>query len=99
MGLAVEKTLGIVAAANDDGTVGLHSLRSGAELPCPPALAAICPPLSAPPSSSSSPSPRLQWETLPGDRAPSLFVAAGSEVRKLSFGVDSRLRGDEFSMG
>ncbi|KAL8397781.1 hypothetical protein RB594_004479 [Gaeumannomyces avenae] len=99
LGLAVEKTLGVVAAANDDGSVRLHSLRSGLPLPSPALDGAFPAPSSSSSSSSSSalPCPRLQWAELPGDRAPSLFAARGAAVCKFSSGVDSRLRGDEFS--
>ncbi|KAK7755929.1 hypothetical protein SLS62_002216 [Diatrype stigma] len=93
---------GIAAAAHDDGTVALYSLRSGNRLRAPLS------PASPSPSSSSSTalpdggdgmlgidrirSPRgpiqaLQFQTFPRDRNPSLFVGVQSSVNVYSFGT------------
>jgi hypothetical protein len=67
---------GIVAAAHDDSTVGVYSLRDGARI--------------APAGDVDGIKPRgvvgsLMWQTLAGDRHPCLFVGEGSVVRKYSF--------------
>ncbi|TLS27757.1 hypothetical protein PpBr36_01839 [Pyricularia pennisetigena] len=103
-GLAVNKKLGIVAAANDQGPdsfcpVKLHSLATGRELPCR-ALdgeAQRLQDLEGPGHKPllGIPSPCLRWESLPRDRDPSLFVSRGTRVLKFSFGLETGLV-DEF---
>ncbi|KAL2197231.1 hypothetical protein P885DRAFT_60609 [Corynascus similis CBS 632.67] len=72
---------GIVAAAHatdgaeDRGTVTLYSLQDGARIPAGEVDA-----IRAPGVVQS-----LMWQTLPGDRHPSLFVGEGPIVRKYSF--------------
>jgi hypothetical protein len=66
---------GIVAAANDDETVGLYSLQDGTRI-ASPAVDGI----KAPKQVGS-----LMWQTLPGDRHPSLFVGEGPSIKKYSF--------------
>jgi hypothetical protein len=76
---------GIVAAAHSgdntnnngdgDGTVGLYSLRDGSRIP-----GGEVDGIRAPAVVKS-----LVWQTLPGDRHPSLFVGEGSVVKKYSF--------------
>ncbi|AEO61879.1 hypothetical protein MYCTH_2070868 [Thermothelomyces thermophilus ATCC 42464] len=72
---------GIVAAAHatnradDRGTVALYSLRDGSRI-----SGAAVDAVRAPGVVQS-----LQWQTLPGDRHPSLFVGEGPVVRKYSF--------------
>ncbi|KAK0635080.1 hypothetical protein B0T17DRAFT_515246 [Bombardia bombarda] len=68
---------GIVAAAHDDKTVALYSLRDGKRLPSP-AVDAI----SAPGVVKS-----ISFKTLPGDRNASLFVGDGPHIKKYSFGT------------
>ncbi|TLD21366.1 hypothetical protein PspLS_09067 [Pyricularia sp. CBS 133598] len=104
MGLAVDKKLGIVAAANDQGPdsfcpVKLHSLATGREMPCRALdgemerLQSLEGPSYKPPL--GIPSPCIRWETLPGDRDASLFVSRGTRVLKFSFGLETGLV-DEF---
>ncbi|KAI6381038.1 hypothetical protein MCOR25_001339 [Pyricularia grisea] len=103
-GLAVDKKLGIVAAANYEGPdsfcpVKLHSLATGREMPCRALddemqhLQGLEDPNYKPPL--GIPSPCLRWETLRGDRDASLFVARGNRVLKFSFGLETGLV-DEF---
>jgi hypothetical protein len=66
---------GIVAAAHDDETVGLYSLRDGSRLPGG-AVDSI---------KAGAVVRSMMWATLPGDRHPSLFVGQGSCVKKYSF--------------
>lgn len=66
---------GLVAAAHDDSTVGIYSLLDGTRL-SGGAIDAI----RAPGVVRS-----LMWQTLPGDRHPSLFVGEGTGVGKYSF--------------
>jgi hypothetical protein len=67
---------GLVAAAHDDGTVGVYSLQNGKRL----AAGAV--------DGIHEPSvvKSLMWSAFPGDRHPSLFVGEGGCVRKYSFG-------------
>ncbi|KOS22595.1 hypothetical protein ESCO_001766 [Escovopsis weberi] len=77
-GLDVSAEMGLVAAAQDDGTVKLFSLRFGSALRSRrDALGAI---------QAETPIKALQFQRLPGERGPSLFVAEGAELRKMSFG-------------
>jgi hypothetical protein len=66
---------GVVAAAHDDETVGLYSLRDGTRLPGG-AVDSI---------KAGAVVRSMMWASLPGDRHPSLFVGEGSLVRKYSF--------------
>lgn len=104
VGLAVDKTLGIVAAANDHGPdafcpVKLHSLATGMELPC----GVLRDEMSHLPSAGDLtaaavlgiPSPCLRWERLQGDRDSSLFISRGAHVFKYTFGMETGLV-DEF---
>lgn len=76
-GLDVEPELGLVAAAHDDFRVGVYSLRSGRRLACPVVDA----------ERDKLVVKGVVFQTLPGDRNPSLFLGLGQEVRKYSFGV------------
>jgi hypothetical protein len=67
---------GIVAAAHDDSTVGVYSLRDGTRITPAGDVDAIKP---------ESVVGSVMWQTLAGDRHPSLFVGEGSVVRKYSF--------------
>lgn len=72
---------GIVAAAQDDGTVGVFSLRSGRKL-----RAGDLDRLRVPEDTGVVKT--VQFARMPWERDPSLFVGAGSVVKKFSFGVD-----------
>lgn len=76
----------IVAAGMDDGTVGVFSLRSGKRLRAG-AVDSIK-------LKDGAVAKCLQWEKMPWELDPSLWVAAGSEVRKFSFGLDQGEEGD-----
>ncbi|KAH7133379.1 hypothetical protein B0J13DRAFT_100462 [Dactylonectria estremocensis] len=77
IGWDVDTRLGVVAAAQDNGTVRLFSLRSGRRLRSPATDALR----------SDSPFKALMFQTMPRERLPSLFVGDGSCVRKFSFGT------------
>jgi hypothetical protein len=77
IGFDVSEKLGVVAAAQDDGTVKLFSLKSGVRLLCP-ALEAM---------KMESPIKALMFKTAPGEKNPSLFIGEGSWVRKYSWGT------------
>lgn len=66
---------GIVAAAHDDGAVGLYSLRDGRRLPAGDVDGIR----------AGAVVRSVMWQTLPGDRHPSLFVGEGPAIRKYSF--------------
>ncbi|KUI73832.1 hypothetical protein VM1G_09388 [Cytospora mali] len=73
---------GVVAAAMDDGTVGIFSLRSGRKLKAgdvdnPEKLKA-----------ANGVVKTLQFEKMPWEKETSLFVGVGPVVKKFSFGVD-----------
>lgn len=84
--------LGIVAAAQDDGTVGLFSLESGRKLRSS-AVDGIHAGGKQPSGLTGAAAgggrviKSLMFQTLPGDRNPSLFVGEGSVVKKYSFGM------------
>ena len=78
--------VGIVAAAHDDGTVGLFSLRSGLKLRSPAVDGIRLP-------GTGNIVKSLMFQTLPGDVHPSLFVGQGSVVKKYSFGMRYRKKG------
>ncbi|KAK4167400.1 WD repeat-containing protein 21 [Cladorrhinum sp. PSN259] len=66
---------GVVAAAHDNCTVGVYSLRDGSRLP-----AGDVDKIKAHAVIRS-----MMWQTLPGDSHPSLLVGEGSVVKKYSF--------------
>ncbi|KAK4240278.1 hypothetical protein C8A03DRAFT_31580 [Achaetomium macrosporum] len=66
---------GIVAAAHGDETVALYSLGDGSRIPVA-AVDGI---------KAHAVVRSLMWQTLPGDRHPSLFVGEGPWIRKYSF--------------
>ncbi|PHH73006.1 hypothetical protein CDD80_4101 [Ophiocordyceps camponoti-rufipedis] len=76
-GWDVDTNLGVVAAAHDDGTVKLFSLRSGRRLRCK-ALEGIRTP---------APIRSLMFQRLPTERTSSLFVGEGPLLKKFSFGT------------
>ncbi|KAG6010995.1 hypothetical protein E4U21_000024 [Claviceps maximensis] len=69
--------LGIVAAAHDDGTVKLFSLKTGRALRSP-ALDVV---------RTDAPVKALMFSTMRGERMPSLWVGEGHALRKFSLGV------------
>lgn len=77
-GLDVEPAMGVVAAAHDDGSVGVYSLRSGRRLACPPVDKVAV---------RGGVVKGVMFQTLPRDRLPSLFLGEGANVCKYSFGV------------
>ncbi|CAH0001867.1 unnamed protein product [Clonostachys byssicola] len=78
VGFDVSRELGIAAAAQDDGTVGLFSLATGRRLPCPAMEAR---------GKMSMPIKSLMFQTVPGENSQSLFVGEGLWLRKYSFGT------------
>lgn len=76
-GWDVSARLGVAAAAHDDGTVQLFSLRSGRALQSR-ALAAV---------RADAPIRALMFQQMPWERLPSLFVGEGPSLRKYSFGT------------
>ncbi|KAL1835479.1 hypothetical protein VTJ49DRAFT_6638 [Mycothermus thermophilus] len=72
--------IGIVAAAHDDGTVGLYSLTDGTRL-----AGGAVDRFRSPGAETGAVVRKLAWRTLPGDVHPSLFVAKGEGVGKFSF--------------
>ncbi|RGP59729.1 myocyte-specific enhancer factor 2d [Fusarium longipes] len=69
--------LNVVAAAQDNGTVKLFSLRSGRQLRCS-AVKAI---------RASTPIKALMFQRMPRERIASLFIGEGPLLRKYSFGA------------
>lgn len=78
IGLDVDLLSGIVAAAHDDGTVALYSLRNGNRLRSPD-IDRI--------RSSRGPIQAVQFQTFPRDSNPSLFVGVQSNINVYSFGA------------
>ncbi|CAN8103787.1 unnamed protein product [Discula destructiva] len=70
---------GVVAAASSAGTVDVFSLRTGAKM-----RAGALDELKV----DGSVFKCLQWETMPGDKDPSLWVGVGHKVQKYTFGLD-----------
>ncbi|KAG6039748.1 hypothetical protein E4U19_003728 [Claviceps sp. Clav32 group G5] len=69
--------LGLVAAAHDDGTVKLFSLKTGRLLKSP-AVDSV---------RTDTPIKALTFSTMRGERLPSLWVGEGHDVRKFSMGA------------
>ena len=76
-GWDVSVGLGVVAAAHDDGTVKLFSLRSGRALRSK-AVEAV---------RTETPVRALMFQTMPREKMPSLFVGEGPSLKKYSFGT------------
>ncbi|KAL0940619.1 uncharacterized protein CTRU02_203382 [Colletotrichum truncatum] len=76
IGWDVDVASGVVAAAHDDGSVGMYSLLSGRRLRCP-AVDVI---------KARTPVKSLQFQTMPGRRHPSLFVGVGPNLKMFSVG-------------
>lgn len=76
-GWDVNAELGLVAAAHDDGTVKLFSLKSGRMLKGG-AVGGV---------KADTPIRALMFQTMPRERMPSLFVGEGPQLRKFSLGV------------
>ncbi|KAF5680977.1 myocyte-specific enhancer factor [Fusarium denticulatum] len=83
IGWDVSPELNVVAAAQDNGTVKLFSLKSGCQLRCTAAETIHV----------DSPVKALMFQRMPRERMPSLFVGEGPLLRKFSFGI--REWGDE----
>ncbi|KAJ4327964.1 hypothetical protein N0V84_001639 [Fusarium piperis] len=77
IGWDVSPDLNVVAAAQDNGTVKLFSLRSGRQLRCPTVDS----------THVDSPIKALMFQRMPRERLPSLFVGEGPSLRKFSFGA------------
>lgn len=71
---------GVVAAGQDDGTVGLFSIRTGRKLPAGDIDRIKH-------SENQGVIKAIQFATMPWEREPSLFVGVGSVVKKYSFGT------------
>jgi hypothetical protein len=78
IGWDVDVDNGVVAAAHDNATVALYSLRSGTRLRAP-AIDAI---------RSSTPVKAMMFQTMPRRHTPSLFVGLGPSIQKFSFGEE-----------
>lgn len=77
-GFDVDSALGVAATSHDDGRVAIYSLHSGRRLPCPNGIDAI---------KVQGIVKSLMFQTLPGDRNPSLFVGVGPHIQQYSFGI------------
>jgi hypothetical protein len=69
--------LNVVAAAQDNGTVKLFSLRSGRRLRCPTVESIHV----------SAPIKALMFQRMPREKTASLFIGEGPLLRKFSFGA------------
>lgn len=78
IGLDVDSENGIVAAAHDDGKVAVYSTKTGHRLRSPD-IDQI--------RSHRDVIQSLQFETMPRDNHPTLFVGNGSNLNTYSFGV------------
>ncbi|PHH60632.1 hypothetical protein CDD81_1383 [Ophiocordyceps australis] len=78
-GWDVSPQLGVVATAHDDGSFGLFSLRTGRLLQHAATI---------PSTKLHIPIRAMQFQTMPTELLPSLFVAEGSSLRKYSFGAN-----------
>ncbi|KAG5749720.1 hypothetical protein H9Q69_006813 [Fusarium xylarioides] len=76
IGWDVSPELNVVAAAQDNGTMKLFSLKSGCQLRCS-AVEAI---------QLDTPIKALMFQRMPTERMPSLFIGEGPLLRKFSFG-------------
>jgi hypothetical protein len=76
IGWDVDVASGVVAAAHDDGTVALFSLHSGKRLRSP-VIDKV---------HESSSIRALQFQALPWDRHPSLWIPEGNAIQKFSLG-------------
>jgi WD40 repeat protein len=79
IGWDVNVETGLVAAAHDDGTVGMYSLRTGTRLRSP-AIDTI---------RLATPIKSLMFQTMPRQHNPSLFIGMGAALHKYSFGVSN----------
>ncbi|KAK3315280.1 hypothetical protein B0H66DRAFT_564947 [Apodospora peruviana] len=79
---------GIVAAAHDDGAVGLYSLKSGRRLRVP-----AFDDKHNTGGGNNSVVKSLMFQTMPGDVHPSLFIGRGTKIEKFSFGRAFKRKG------
>ncbi|OLN86201.1 hypothetical protein CCHL11_04201 [Colletotrichum chlorophyti] len=77
IGWDVDIASGVVAAAHDDGRVGVYSLVSGHRLRCP-AVDAV---------RARTPVKSMQFQTMPGRRHASLFMGVGPNLKMFSIGA------------
>ncbi|KZL87968.1 myocyte-specific enhancer factor 2d [Colletotrichum incanum] len=77
IGWDVDVDSGVVAAAHDDGRVGVYSLLSGRRLRCSAVDAVV----------ARTPVRSLQFQTMPGRRHPSLFAGVGPNLKMFSIGA------------
>ncbi|KAH8677435.1 hypothetical protein BX600DRAFT_430783 [Xylariales sp. PMI_506] len=82
IGLDVDRDIGIVAAAHEDGKVAIYSLRSGHRLKSPDIDQIQSDP-------NRGPIRAIQFQTMPFDDNPTLFVGVNSNINAFSFGVRS----------
>ncbi|KAL9575670.1 hypothetical protein ACKAV7_000468 [Fusarium commune] len=80
IGWDVSPELNVIAAAQDNGTMKLFSLKSGRQLRCP-AVETI---------HVDTPIKALMFQRMPRERMPSLFVGEGPLLKKFSFGILER---------
>lgn len=78
---------GVIAAAQDDGTLALFSLRTGKKLRAGDVDAIRAP--------NQGIIKAIQFATMPWEKEPSLFVGAGAFVRKYGFGTGKNEDEDE----
>ncbi|KAF3765815.1 hypothetical protein M406DRAFT_255279, partial [Cryphonectria parasitica EP155] len=93
IGLDITRVSGagrVVAAGMDDGSVGVFSLRTGKKL----RAGALDNFDRLKLGDGGGVVKALQWQAMPWEKDPSLWVAAGSVVRKFSFGLDEDEDGD-----
>ncbi|KAI0013305.1 hypothetical protein F4779DRAFT_445861 [Xylariaceae sp. FL0662B] len=79
IGFDYDACAGLVAAAHDDGTMALYSVRSGRRLRSRDVDRV---------ASARGPIQSVQFQTFPGDPTPTLFVGEHSSINAYSFGVD-----------
>jgi hypothetical protein len=82
LGIDVDLDSGVVAAAHDNGEVGIYSLRSGVQLDCKPAKV------------QGAPVRCLQFHTVPGRGFADLFVG-DTKATVTRFSVGGRRSGDD----
>ncbi|KAI0181441.1 hypothetical protein GGR52DRAFT_583833 [Hypoxylon sp. FL1284] len=80
IGLDLDAASGVAAAAHDDGTVALYSVRTGRRLPSRDVDAI---------RSRLGPVRCVQFEPFPLDDMPTLFVGVNSNISAYTFGVDN----------
>ena len=77
IGLDVNRSAGVVAAAHDDGKVAVYSLHSGHRLKAGDVDGIA----------ADGPVKSMMFQTMPREKEASLFVGAGPYIQKYSFGT------------